>query len=185
MTGYAGKTQAPGALVACLVLALLASCSGGGEDMVLDDDIEGFYLGERLGDFKERIGTSVAWTEIQGSPYDRRGTMLAVTGTPSGSREIEMSRLTFFEDRLMEIVLYYRRNTYSQLETLRDQIIERYGVEPTSPDGSIEMAYKTYWFNLPEMSITLRRITKKPKTELYVQYQHRELLGRLKEKTGR
>jgi hypothetical protein len=42
------------------------------------------------------------------------------------------------------------------------------------------MAYKTYWFNLDEMSITIRRITKKPKTELYAQYQHRELLNRLK-----
>ena len=111
--------------------------------------------------------------------------MIAVTGTPSGSREIEMSRLTFFDDRLMEIVLYYKRNTYSQLETLREQLVEKYGVEPTSPDGTTEMAYKTYWFSLPEMSITIRRITKKPKTELYVQYQHKELLNRLKEKTGR
>jgi len=152
--------------------------------MVLDEDIEGFHLGEKIGDFKDRVGTSVPWVEIQGSPYDRRGTMLSVTGTPSGSSEIEMSRLTFFEDRLMEIVLYYRRNSYSQLETLRGQILERYGVEPTSPDGSSEMAYKTYWFNLPEMSITLRRITKKPETELYVQYQHRELLRRFKEKAG-
>ena len=67
-------------------------------------------------------------------------------------------------------------------KTLRDLIAERYGIEPTSPDGSIEMTYKTYWFNLPEMAITLRRITKDPKTELYVQYQHRELLNRYKEK---
>jgi hypothetical protein len=106
--------------------------------------------------------------------------MLAVTGTPSGSRDIEMSRLTFFEDRLMEIVFYYKRNSFSQQETLRDEIQERYGLEPTSPDGTTEMAYKTYWFNLDEMSITIRRITKKPKTELYAQYQHRELLNRLK-----
>jgi hypothetical protein len=47
------------------------------------------------------------------------------------------------------------------------------------------MAYKTYWFNLPEMAITIRRITKKPKDELYVQYQHRELLNRYKVKAGR
>lgn len=111
--------------------------------------------------------------------------MIAVTGTPSGSREIEMSRLTFFDDRLMELVLYYKRNTYSQQETLRKELVEKYGVEPTSPDGSIEMAYKTYWFGLPEMAITIRRITKNPKTELYVQYQHKILLNRMKEKTGR
>ena len=84
----------------------------------------------------------------------------------------------------MEIVLYYKRNTYSMQETLREELVARYGVEPTSPDGSTEMAYKTYWFNLPEIAITLRRITKNPKTELYVQYQHRELLGRMKEKKG-
>ena len=108
--------------------------------------------------------------------------MLAVTGTPSHSRNIEMSRLTFFEDRLMEIVLYYKRNSFSQQETLRDQIAEKYGIEPASPDGTIEMAYKTYWFNLDDMAITIRRITKKPKTELYVQYQHRELINRLNEK---
>jgi hypothetical protein len=185
MRGYHGRKAAPGAIITSIALVLIAACSGGGGDLVLGDDIEGFHLGERLGDFKKRVGTSVPWTEIQGSPYDRRGTLLAVTGTPSGSREIEMSRLTFFEDRLMEIVLYYKRNTYSQLETLCDRLVERYGIEPTSPDGSIEMAYKTYWFNLPDMSITIRRITKKPETELYVQYQHRELLRRMKEKAGR
>ena len=125
------------------------------------------------------------WTEIPGSKYDNRGMMIAVTGTPSGSRDIEMSRLTFFEDRLMEAVFYYKRNTYSMQETLRKAIVEKYGVEPTSPDGSIEMAYKTYWFGLPEMAITIRRITKRPKDELYVQYQHKGLLNRYKEKTGR
>lgn len=152
---------------------------------MLEEKIEGFYLGETLDGFKERVGLSVAWTEIPGSPHDRRGTMIAVTGTPSGSREIELSRLTFFDDQLMEIVLYYRRNTFSQLETLREQIVEKYGIEPTSPDGTKEMAYKTYWFSLPEMAITVRRITKKPKTEMYVQYQHKELLNRYKEKTGK
>lgn len=125
------------------------------------------------------------WTEIPGSKYDDRGMIIAVTGTPSGSRDIEMSRLTFFEDHLMEVVFYYKRNTYSMQETLREEIVEKYGVEPTSPDGTIEMAYKTYWFGLPEMAITIRRITKRPKDELYVQYQHKELLNRYKEKTGR
>ena len=131
------------------------------------------------------MGTSVNWTEVPGSKNDQRGTILAVTGTPSRSRNIEMSRLTCCEGHLMEIVLYYKRTTFSQLETLREEITGRYGIEPTSPDGSIEMAYKTYWFNLPEISITIRRITKKPKTELYVHYQHRELLERMKEKKER
>jgi hypothetical protein len=176
--------RAPGAVIASLALVLLVSCSGEDEDLMHDEWIEGFYLGETLDGFKERVGTSIAWTEIAGSPHDQRGTMLAITGAPSGTREIEMSRLTFFEDRLMEIVFYYRRTTFSQLEMLRDMIAEKYGVEPASPGGEIEMAYKTYWFNTPEMSITIRRITKKPETELYVQYQHRELVERLKEKRG-
>jgi hypothetical protein len=81
----------------------------------------------------------------------------------------------------MEIVLYYKDTSYTQLERLRKDISGRYGIEPTSPDGSREMAYKTYWFNLPEMAVTVRRITKSPKTELYLHYQHRELLERFKE----
>jgi hypothetical protein len=167
-----------------MALMILASCSGG-EDLTIDENIEGFYLGEKWDDFRDRVGTSVNWSEIPGSPHDPRGIMVSVTGTPSGSREIEMSRLTFYEDRLMEVVFYYDRNSYAMQETLRERIVEKYGVEPTSPDGTIEMAYKTYWFNLPDKAITIRRITKKPKTELYVQYQHRELLDRYKEKTGR
>ena len=153
--------------------------------MMLEEDIEGFYLGETLDGFKKRVGTTVAWTEIAGSKYDQRGTILAITSTPYRSRAIEMSRLVFFEDRLMEIVLYYKNYSFSQLEMLRDEIRDRYNIEPTSPDGTIEMAYKTYWFNLEGMSITIRRITKKPDTELYVQYQHRELMRRMKEKRGR
>jgi hypothetical protein len=174
------------AILAAAISAPLAfsSCSVE-EDMQLEENIEGFYLGETFEEFKERIGHSVPWTEVKGPRQDFEGKIIAVTGTPSPSQAIEMSRLTFFEGRLMEIVLYYRRNTVSQLNMLRRQLEEKYGIEPTSPDGTIEMAYKTYWFNLPEISITLRRITKKPKTELYIQYQHRELIDRLKEKTGR
>ena len=152
---------------------------------MIDENIEGYYLGETFDHFTRRVGGSVSWTEVAGNPYDRRGKIITVTGTPSRSREIERSRLTFFEGRLMEIVLYYRRTTYPQLETLREEIVSRYGVIPTSPGGDTEMAYKTYWFNLDRMSITIRRITKRPKTELYVQYQHKELLRRMKEKMAR
>ena len=174
-----GKAIRAGAASLLLLAALAASCSQKA-DMTLDENIEGFYLGETFGEFKERAGHAVPWTEIKGDPYDRRGTMIAVTGTPSRSREIEMSRLTFFEDRLMEIVLYYKHTSVSQLEMLREDLFSRYGVEPTSPDGTIEMAYKTYWYNLPEMSITLRRITKNPKDELYVHYQHKALIEEYK-----
>ncbi len=128
----------------------------------------------------------VKWTEVAGSRHEQRGKILTMKGALSGSRDIEMSRLTFFEDRLMEVVFYYKRTSFSNLETLRGEITQRYLVDPTSPDGTTEMAYKTYWFNIDDkMSITIRRITKNPNTELYVQYQHKELIARMKEKTGR
>lgn len=165
-------------------IAVLHSCSEG-EDLTIDRNIEGFFLGEKFGDFKDRIGVSVPWTEIPSPPHDPRGRMIAVTGTPSGSTEIEMSRLTFFEDRLAEIVLYYKRTGFTKLETLRHILEQRYGTEATSPDGTAEMAYKTYWIKGPGMSITIRRITKMPETELYVQYQHDELMRRMKEKASR
>jgi len=41
------------------------------------------------------------------------------------------------------------------------------------------MMQKTYRLNGPGMSITLRRITKKNETELYVQYLHDELHKKL------
>ena len=80
---------------------------------MLDENIEGYYLGESFNEFRERVGTSINWTEIPGSKYDQRGTLLAVSGTPSKSRKIKTSRLTFFEDHLMEVVLYYKRNSFS------------------------------------------------------------------------
>jgi hypothetical protein len=178
---------AAAAILATLLLASIVSvqsCSDG-EDLTIDRNIEGFFLGEKFEDFKDRIGVSVPWTEIPSPPHDPRGMMIAVTGTPSGSTEIEMSRLTFFEDRLAEIVLYYRRTGFTKLETLRHILERRFGTGATSPDGTAEMAYKTYWIKGPGMSITIRRITKMPETELYVQYQHDELMRRMKEKAGR
>jgi len=44
------------------------------------------------------------------------------------------------------------------------------------------MAQKTYRLAAPRMSITLRRITKKEVTELYIQYLHDELHRRLVER---
>lgn len=173
-----------GAAAVSLAILLLVSCSGG-EDIMLEEDIEGFYLGETFDGFIKRVGTSVNWTEVASPRHEKRGKIIAVTGTAAGSREIEMSRLTFFEDRLMEIVIYYKRDTFAQLEMRRNHLVEKYGVEPTSPDGTTEMAFKTYWFDVDRMSITLRRITKKPKTEMYAQYQHKELMNRYKKKAGR
>jgi len=111
--------------------------------------------------------------------------MLAVAGVPDLSGEIERARLAFFEDRLMEVILYYRHTNVMKMMNLKEQLEERYGTEATSPDGTVEMAYKTYWIKGPGMTVTLRRITKKPAEELYVQYLHDELHERFKRKAGR
>lgn len=167
---------------AALMAPLVPGC--GGDTRVLKEEIHGFRLGETFDDFRERVGTRVSWTEIPARPAEPRDHMLAVTGTPDRAREIERARLAFFEGRLMEVILYYRQTNVSRLEALRKEIEHRYGHTATSPDGTIEMAYKTYWIKGPGMTITIRRITKKPADELYVQYLHDELHERFKRQTG-
>jgi hypothetical protein len=164
--------------------ALLAPGCGGDDVAVLEEEIHGFRLGERFDDFKDRVGTRISWTEIPPRPAEPRDHLLAVAGTPDHSQNIERARLAFFEGRLMEVILYYRRTGFSQLNTLKMELEERYGSRATAPDGSIEMAYKTWWIKGPGMTITLRRITKKPADELYVQYLHDELHERFKRRTG-
>lgn len=171
-------------LSAAALMAAAPGCGGGSDVPVLKEDIHGFRLGETFDQFKERVGTRVAWTQIPSGPAEPRDHMLMVTGTPDRTREIERARLTFFEGRLMEIILYYRQTNVTKLYALRSELEERYGNTATSPDGTIEMAYKTYWIKGPGMTITIRRFTKKPKDELYVQYLHDELHERFKEKTG-
>lgn len=171
---------------AALLSAAAASCTdGGGGTAVLAEDIHGFRLGERFDDFSDRLGNKISWTEIPSNPAEPRDRMFAVPRPPDRDGEIERVRLAFFEDRLMEVILYYRQTTFSKLEALRRELEERYGNEATSPDGTIEMAYKTYWIRGPGMSVTIRRFTKKPENELYVQYLHDGLHERFKaQKSG-
>ena len=172
-------------LAAAALISPWAPGCGGGDVSVLEEDIHGFRLGETFGDFSKRLGHRVAWTEIPPRPGDQRDRMLAVAGVPDLSGEIERARLAFFEDRLMEVILYYRHTNVMKMMNLKEQLEERYGTEATSPDGTVEMAYKTYWIKGPGMTVTLRRITKKPAEELYVQYLHDELHERFKRKAGR
>lgn len=82
----------------------------------------------------------------------------------------------------MEVVVYFRDTGRINLEWLRTQLEGRYQTSAAAEDGKLEMAQKTYRLAGPGMSITIRRITKRDTTELYVQYLHDELHKRLIEK---
>jgi hypothetical protein len=169
-------------LVFAAMIVILASCTGGGGEKVdvLKEPIYGFYLGEKSGDLFERVRHKTSWTRIENPRTGYRGEIYEFSRPADGSREISHVRLTFVDDMLMEIVAYMRSTGVTHLNLLKYRIEEDYGVKPTSPDGTTEMAYKTYWFKVPAMSITLRRITKKPEDELYIQYMHNELHRRIK-----
>ena len=164
------------------LLAFLSSCSGGGSRSVevLEDPVYGFYLGEKSGDLFERVRHKTSWNKAENPRTGYRGEIYEFSRPADGSMEISRLRLTFVDDMLMEVVAYMRSTNVSQLNLLKNRIEEDYGVAPTSPDGTTEMAYKTYWFKVPDMSITLRRITKKPETELYIQYMHDEFHRKIK-----
>ncbi|HSG29439.1 MAG TPA: hypothetical protein VLA34_13235 [Candidatus Krumholzibacterium sp.] len=182
MIDRARRTRTARALSAFLLLAIV-SCSGGdgGDVAVLEDPIFGFYLGERKDDLFERVRYVTSWREIEGPRTGYRGEMYEFSRAADRSKEVESLRLSFIDGRLAEIVAYMKMTNVTQLNTMRDRYTGKYGVEATSPDGSTEMAYKTYWIKVPEMSITIRRITKKPRDELYVQFIHDQLHSRMEE----
>lgn len=162
------------ATAALFLLFLLHSCGGAtdGDAGVLEFDIYGFRLGEKKDDLFERIRYITSWEETEPAKGREDTEAFIVWRTPDRSRDVESARLSFYRGRLMEVIVYFRMKNVSKLNSLKAEIEESYGVYPTSPDGTIEMAYKTYWYRKDGMSITLRRITKKPETELYIQYFH-------------
>lgn len=173
-------------LLAALLAAWLVAPQGcSREATVLEEEIHGFRLGERFDDFDRRVGQSIGLARIPIPRGDPRERMYSAARTPDSAPEIERVHLTFQDDRLMEVILYHRTTSVAKMHALKKLLEERYGTTATSPDGTIEMAYKTYWIRGPGMSITLRRITKHAGTELYIQYLHDQLHERLKRKTGK
>ena len=169
-----------------LLAAWLIAPYGCSRDVVvIEEEIHGFRLGERFKDFEGRVGRRIGLKRIAAPQSDPRELVYEARRTPDNAEHIERVRLAFHEDRLMEVILYERVTTVARLDALRAQLEERYNATATSPDGTREMAYKTYWISGPGMSITLRRITKKPATKLYIQYLHDELHERLKHKAAR
>ena len=143
------------------------------------ESLFGFYLGESREELFDRAKGTVSWSRLPGNKWDYRGDIYKFSGPLDGTEGIAFLRLAFFEDRLFELIVYYADTSRRMLDNLKSEIEERYGGTMTAPDGTEEMAYKTYRLSTPEKTITLRRITKHTGIELYVQYMHGELHGRL------
>lgn len=170
-------------LMLLVVLAALSvSCSKkepereGGKQT---ESLYGFSLGEARDELFGRAKGNLSWSRLPGNKWDYRGELFRFSGPLDGTEGIDFLRLAFFEDRLFEIVAYYTDTSRTMLHGLKREIEERYGTTMIAPDGTVEMAYKTYRLSIPDKTITLRRITKHTGIELYVQYMHNELHGRL------
>ncbi|UCF06353.1 MAG: hypothetical protein JSV33_04800 [bacterium] len=179
---YRGTAIRWGFLILCLAGLSCISCTregGGIEDLKLDESVYGFHLGERKDGLFERARYRTSWEEIPGLRHDDRGELYRFAKPLDGSRDVDHVRLAFLDGYLMEVIVYFRNTGVSHLRKLKSKLEERYGSRLSSPDGTIETAYKTYRLSTAGMSITLRRITKKPRTELYIQYLHDGLHRRL------
>lgn len=163
-----------------------ASCSENGvnveEDLTLDEEIYGFYLGEKMDTLFARSKNRLAWEKLPDPRTSYRGEMYRLSGALDGSREISHVRLAFLDGYLMEIIVYFKDTSVPRLRSLKKRLEKQYNARGVAPDGSKETVYKTYRLPGPGMSITLRRITKKYETELYIQYFHKELQRRLIER---
>lgn len=166
------------------VLTLL-SCPApktGGDDIpVLEDSIHGYHLGEKMEDLFERAQYKVSWERCPSPRADDRGELYTFSGPLDHSAGIARIRMTFLDERLLEMVVYYKQTNVSMLIGLKSILEKKYSTIATSPDGTVETAYKTYRIKAPGMSVTLRRITKLPENELFVQYQHHLFREKLRE----
>lgn len=143
------------------------------------ESLYGFYLGEPMDGLFDRAKGNVSWSRLPGNKWDYRGELYSFRGPLDGTEGIGTLRLAFLDDRLFEIIAYYTDTSRTMLHKLKREIEGRYGGTMVAPDGTVEMAYKTYRLSTPDKTITLRRITKHTGIELYVQYMDKELHGRL------
>ncbi len=166
--------------------ALLFSCGQEeakrpAEDLTLEGDLYGFRLGEWKNDLYERSQYRLEWEKLPEPRLGYRGEQYRLSGA-LGSPGIDHVRVSFLDGYLWELIVYFRDTGYSTLRNNRRRLEREYGIRPTSPPGTEEKTYKTYHFDLPEMSLTLVRLTKRPADELYIQYMHKELHRRLLER---
>jgi hypothetical protein len=167
-----------------LSLPLVCSCSKKAKDdgPVLREDIYGFFLGQSKDTVFKRAEHIARITKAPEPPLGYRGDLYDFSAPLEANPAVRRVRCAFFDDRLMEVIVYFRDTGLMNLDWLRMQIEGRYQTKAVAEDGTLEMAQKTYRLAGPGMSITIRRITKKDTTELYIQYLHDELHKRLIEK---
>jgi hypothetical protein len=167
-----------------LSLPLACSCSKKAKDdsLVLREDIYGFFLGQSRDAVFKRARSIARITKAPEPPLGYRGDLYDFSGPIDPHPEVQRVRCAFLEGRLMEVVVYFRDTGLMNLDWLRMQLEGRYQTSAAAENGKLEMAQKTYRLAGPGMSITIRRITKRDTTELYVQYLHDELHKRLVEK---
>jgi hypothetical protein len=171
-----------GAIVLSLLLAFSCSKKPKDDGLVLREDIDGFFLGQTRDVVFKRAENIARITKAPEPPLGYRGDLYDFSAPIEPHTEVQRVRCAFFDDRLMEVIVYYRNTDLMNLEWLRTQLEGRYRARAAAEDGKLEMAQKTYRLAGPGMSITIRRITKRDTTELYVQYLHDELHKRLIEK---
>lgn len=167
-----------------LTLLVAVSCARHDRDasLKLNEDIYGFFLGEAKDDLFRRAKDIATITKAPDPPLGYRGELWNFSAPLEPHREVDHTRIAFFDDRVLEIVVYFRDTGVMNLNWLKYQLEGQFRTEAITEDGTVEMAYKTYRLKGPGLSITLRRLTKKSGTELYVQYIHDELHRRLVEK---
>jgi len=166
----------------CVLSPLLAgSCAEkkGLDKLALKENIYGFFLGQAKEVVFDRAAGISTITKAPDPPLGYRGELWNFSRPLEASDEVSRVRCAFLDDRLLEVIVYFRDTSRENLDALKVKLEGRYEGHAIAEDGKREMAQKTYRLNGPGMSITLRRITKKDETELYIQYLHDELHKKL------
>lgn len=178
------SAAAAAAAAVALALCLSASCARDdrGAGLKLDQSRYGFFPGETKNEVLERSRNVATVSKAPDPPLGYRGELWDFSRPLEPHPEVDHVRLAFFEERVVEIIVYFRDTSPRRLEMLRRRLEGELGTAAVAEDGEFEMAQKTYRLGGPGISVTLRRITKKESTELYVQYLHDELHRRLVER---
>jgi hypothetical protein len=174
------------AAVVVTMISLLFSCSCSrtkrGDVQVLGEDIYGFFLGQTKKAVFKRADGIAKVTRAPEPPVDYRGELWNFSAPLETNAQVDHVRCAFLENRLMEVIVYFRDTGTRNLNRLKFQLEGQFQTRAVAEDSRFEMAQKTYRLNGPGMSITIRRITKPKETELYVQYLHDVLHRELIEK---
>jgi hypothetical protein len=180
-----GRRAAYAALAAVIATAIFAgSCARTQKDdsLVLKEDIYGFFLGQTKDTVFERAKDIATITRAPEPPLGYRGELWNFSMPLEAHHEVDYVRCAFFKDRLVEVIVYFRDTSVMNLEWLKQRLEGQFRAHAVAEDPDYEMAQKTYRLPGPGMSITLRRITKKERIELYIQYLHDGLHKELIEK---